>query len=522
MDHHPIENLFNLEPNIFIDKSFDSWAVFCTFAAINLNGMRNSLFEKTPLVRLAVCLMGGILIGEYAVLPFHGLPVFGCVVALALLFWRYENVQSVMIAVCFMVLGALLMERQQQSLGEAWPEGEVQYEAVVLSLPVEKPKTMAVDVLLTGNGRKLKCYIYKDQRSRALQIGDGLRIQSRIQADRTFVASWKWHKAEVSLTRLSYLERTKLVFLKWRGSLLQRLSRQGIGADQYAVVAAMALGDKSFLTRELKDAYSVTGASHILALSGLHLGMIYTLLSFFVIGRRWQTFSQIMLILSIWAFVLLVGLPVTAVRSAMMMSVYALLSLGHRDRMSLNTLAFTLMLMLVLNPRALFDVGFQLSFAAVTAILLIVPLLEGVFPRPYLQEHRAVRWVWGMVTVSCAAQIGVAPLIAYYFGRFSTLFLLTNLIVIPTATLILCLSLTVLAFPSLASVLAMVVSGQNEALKMVAAIPGATMEGLHPSILQVVMVYVITCSLAILGCRLGWLPPSGGSGCRSRHIRHGS
>ena len=120
--------------------------------------------------------------------------------------------------------------------------------------------------------------------------------------------------------------------------------------ESYAVVATMALGDKSALTIELKDTYSVTGASHVLALSGLHLGIIYTLLSLLIAGRRWQMLSQLVLILSIWAFVFLVGMSVSVVRSAVMLSLYALLSLGHRDKMSANTLAFTAIVLLMINP----------------------------------------------------------------------------------------------------------------------------------------------------------------------------
>ena len=133
------------------------------------------------------------------------------------------------------------------------------------------------------------------------------------------------------------IERTQQYFLHQRTLLLQRLETAGLSDDQYAVVAAMALGDKSSLTRDLKETYSMTGASHILALSGLHLGIIYALLSMLVVGRRWQMVSQVAIILSIWAFVFLVGMSTSVVRSAVMLTVYALLAIGHRQKMSVNT-----------------------------------------------------------------------------------------------------------------------------------------------------------------------------------------
>ena len=483
--------------------------------------MRNVILEDAPLVKIAVCLMAGIVAGDYWELPVPMLFVLAGIVVVTMLLWKYENLQSLAIAGCFVVLGVLLIQRQKASQAE-WPEGEVCYEAVVLSDPIEKPKTMAVDIMLTCNQQKLKCYLYKDDRSRALCIGDGLCIQSRIRPNNdwqrgsfnyrryleihgfsgsTFVSSWKWHKAEISLKNLSRLERARLFFLKQRSLLLQRFVHQGIDGEQYAVVAAMVLGDKSALTQELKDVYSITGASHVLALSGLHLGIIYTMLSLLIMGRRWRMVSQILMILAIWAFVFLVGMSTSVVRSAVMLTTYALLSLGHRDKMSLNTLAFTAIILLMLNPISLFDVGFQLSFMAVASILILMPQFEKLFPQGYLLDHPLQKWIWSLVAVSFAAQIGVAPLIAYYFERFSTYFLLTNLIVVPAATLILWLSMVVLVFPSLAYLLLYIVGLLNTILAKISTLPGASIS-LHPTALQVAMVYVVIAASCLLIGRL--------------------
>ena len=492
--------------------------------------MKNKPFwNEAPLLRLAICLMAGIVVGDLVAAGWWLLAIFVAIVVLALLLWKYEQWQSLAIAVSFVVLGWWLMERQKASLMVAWPESEVCYEVVVISEPVEKPKTMAVDVLLAESGRKLKCYLYKDDRSRRLRIGDGLKLQSRIETNtewrrgsfdyrryleihgftgRTFVSSWKWQKAKISLAKLSRIERMRLTFLKHRSRLLEKINMQGKDSDAYAVVAAMALGDKSALTQELKDVYSVTGASHILALSGLHLGIIYALLSLFVFRRRWQVLSQMIIILSIWAFVFLVGMSTSVVRSAMMLSVYALLSLGHRDRMSVNTLAFTAIVTLMINPMSLFDVGFQMSYVAVLSILLFTPLMEGTFTAEYLMSHRVVRWFWGIVAVSLSAQIGTAPLIAYYFGRFSCYFLLTNFIVIPAAMLILYLSLLVLLIPSLAYILFNIVAMLNSLLTKMASIPGASIDNLHPTKIQTTMIYVIIVAVYLLAVKFTYIRAS--------------
>ena len=393
---------------------------------------------------MVICMMAGIVVGDSVGSVSWLWPILIVLLVATLLLWRYAVLQSGGIAVCFVLLGWLLVQRQETKLRVSWPEKEVIYEAVVLTDPVEKPKTMAVDILLTGSRQKLKCYLYKDDRSRNLKIGDGLRIQSRIRPNsewrkgsfdyrrylevhgftgQTFVSSRKWQKAQISLRNLSRLDRTRLYFLTLRSRLLERLAtdqttpnpparlcrllptgrKNSGGEDQHsdalAVVAAMALGDKSALTQELREVYSVTGASHVLALSGLHLGIIYMLLTFLFGGKKLFTFSlfHLFTLICIWAFVFLVGMPVSVVRSATMLTAYALLSLGYRDRMSVNTLAFTALLVLLVSPLSLFDIGFQMSYMAVFAILLLVPLSECLFPPGYLMEHRIVKWLWGII-----------------------------------------------------------------------------------------------------------------------------
>jgi competence protein ComEC len=383
------------------------------------NRMRNSLSETAPLVKIAVGLMAGIVMEKFMMLSFTIFPLLVGVVLLAGCLWRYERLQSAVLVLSFVVLGAVLMQRAQQ----------------------ETP-------------------------------------------------------------HVSRLDRSKTYFLEQRARLLDRLSDHGVDGSVYAVVAAMALGDKSQLTKDLKDTYAVTGASHILALSGLHLGIIYTLLSLLLSHRRWQVVSQVVIIVCIWLYVFLVGMSASVVRSAVMVTVYALLSLGHRDKLSVNTLAFAAIVMLLFNPLSLFDVGFQLSFMAVLAILLFYPLFENLWSQPFLLDHRVFRWLWTMLAVSCAAQIGVAPLIAYYFGRFSCYFLLANLVVVPAAALILYLSLSVLLIPSLAYLLIYIVDTLNQLLVSIAALPGASIEGLHPTLLQVSMVYVVIAAVYLLVDRL--------------------
>ena len=289
----------------------------------------------------------------------------------------------------------------------------------------------------------------------------------------------------------SHMERVQQRCLYYRQELLDRYRTQTAEEEQFAVLAAMTLGDKSALTKELRETYSVTGASHILALSGLHLGIIYLLLFRLTLGRRRSWLSQVIIILSIWAFAFLTGLSTSVIRSATMISIYALFSVGGRHRSPVNILCFTAIVMLLVNPASLFDIGFQLSFSAVLAILLLMPLFESFFPEHYFEGRPLQHYIYNMVGLSVAAQIGVAPLIACYFGRFSTYFLLTNFIVIPAATMILYGALLVMMIPSLAPVLLGFVGILNKALGWVSQMPCASIDGLHPSVLQICLLYVV-------------------------------
>jgi len=463
--------------------------------------------------------MVGIIISDMAMFCLSllmGLMII--VIFIAILLWKYPLIQSLFILICFLFLGLLLGTRYRIQGNVIWPSGQVTYEAVVISSPIVKKKTVSFDIILVNNQHKLKCYVYKDARSENIRLGDGLKIQSRIRSNHewrkgsfsykrfltihgftgsTFVSSWNWRKTQVSLQGISFIERSRLYFMQLRSHLEERLLIQGMDDEVYGVVSAMVLGDKAGLSRELRDIYSITGASHVLALSGLHLGIIYVLLTL-LFGQRSRVFSQFIIISCLWTYVFLVGMPISVVRSAVMLTVYSLLSLGQRDKMSVNTLAFTVILLLIVNPWLLFDIGFQMSFIAVFSILLWMPISEMMLSQKYLMTHRVLKWVWSMIVVSCAAQLGVAPLIAYYFGHFSTYFLLTNFIVIPIVTLVLYLSIVVLFLPSLAYLLIYIIGFLNAVLRNISLLPGAVIGNLHPSVLQVLMTYVVIGAVWIL------------------------
>ena len=468
----------------------------------------------------AVAFVIGIIAGQHAELSACWLLFFASLVA-AFLLHRYPLWRTAAVLLCMAALGGVRSSAVQRQYDRVtWPDGYVNYEAVVVSEAAEKPKTVGMDVVIAGDGRKIKCYIDKNDESLRLTVGDRLQLRSRIDRNDdwqrgafnyrrylevhgftglSFVHANDWQPLPRSWQGLSAWQRLRLHFLCYRHTLLKRYQSMRADNEQYAVVAAMTLGDKSAMTSDLREVYAVSGASHVLALSGLHLGIIYMMFSLLTVGRKSRFVIQILAVLGIWAFALLVGLPISVVRSAVMISVYALLSLLGRSRAPLNALALAALIILIVSPYSLYDIGFQLSFAAMLAIIVVQPILNSLIHREWLFAHPPLRWAWGLATVSVTAQLGTAPLVAYYFSRFSTWFLLTNFIVIPATTAILWLAIGTFLIPELGSLLLLIVSRLNAALSFVATrLPYPSIEGLHPSAVQTAAVYVIIIATFII------------------------
>lgn len=302
---------------------------------------------------------------------------------------------------------------------------------------------------------------------------------------------------------LSSFERTILKAQDFRQQAELQLHTLHIGEQDFAVIAAMAMGDKSALNQETKEAYSISGTSHILAVSGLHIGIIFQLIILLLGGKRRSKLTIILSTTIVWAYVIFIGFPASAVRAATMLSIYSMVLLSLRPDPTLNTLALAYIIMVLVNPFNIFDIGFQMSFLAVGSILLFYPLFFCL-----LSSHsNIIRAIWGLFCVSLAAQIGTLPLIVFYFGRISCYSLITSFIAIPAATLILylCVLLFILSPLTYISFLASSIEGLmqlvmnvltsitqfiNTAFRLTSMLPGASIEHVHLSLLQLAILYV--------------------------------
>ena len=230
--------------------------------------------------------------------------------------------------------------------------------------------------------------------------------------------------------------------------LYERLAAAGLEGDELATTGALTLGYKEDLDPELKHRFQASGAAHVLAVSGLHTGILYGIVLWLLTlgGRikpryenrlgRWAI--SLVIIAIMWGYAWLTGMTPSVVRAVLMVTVVEIGRMAYRDSLSVNTIAAAAVLILLARPMDLWSVSFQLSFAATFTIVLFAQWAEKYLHRKSLKGWygRLTAWIMGTVVVSLAAQIGTLPITIYYFGQVSPYFLLTNLIVLPLAALL--------------------------------------------------------------------------------------
>lgn len=222
-----------------------------------------------------------------------------------------------------------------------------------------------------------------------------------------------------------------------RREIIKQLKRENFSSEEMAIFQALILGDRRDLSDDLYKDYAAAGAIHILAISGLHIGILLWLLNFLLKPldrfRKGKIIKTILIICLLWSFALLTGLSASVVRAVSMFSFIAVGMQLNRKTSTLNSIFVSLFFLLIFNPYYLFQAGFQLSYLAVTGIVLFYPLLY-----PLITIRR--KWLdyfWKLIVVSLCAQIAILPVALFYFHQFPGLFLLTNLVVLPFLAIIL-------------------------------------------------------------------------------------
>ena len=390
--------------------------------------------------------------------------------------WRWRWLFGVMAGMAFFLWGGISVVHQRETVQYDWDGEPAIYKGIVESVPEVRGKTFRAEVrvdvqrLSNGNWKRIDRNILlswmPDSLSKPLACGDSV----------CFYAKVSYPFSEKELTRFDYgdyllrksISGTALAYAgNWRCtgkprslsvSQLAKVCQQqvvdvyrswGFDQDVQAVVSALTIGEKTDLTPELKAMYSAAGVSHVLALSGLHVGILSCILlwlfyplTYLKHGRKILAFLVVCLL---WFFAFISGLSSSVVRAVVMYSLYTFASFCSEERFSgMHSLVLAAFLMLIYNPFFLFDISFQLSFTAVFSILAFYPL----FSRWLCIKNCVLRYVWNTLSLSISAQLGTLPFILYYFGSFPTYFLLVNLVVVILAGGILMLTLVALCIAS--------------------------------------------------------------------------
>lgn len=401
--------------------------------------------------------------------------------------------------------------------------------AEILEIPKERLRNVSftVRMLAINSGKdwleadgKILLYLEKNEKSLSLKPGDKIvfspdfsEIQNKgnpeefdlkkyltynliLSAD--FLSSDEWQKIDSNLPI-----GIKQKFLRFRELLIGILKEAGLNDDELAVASALTLGYKDKISESLKRSYSSSGGMHILAVSGLHVGIIYGiimfLLSLFKLNNL-KIVKFIIVVSSVWFYALLAGGSPSITRAALMISVFSLGETIGKHSNSINSLLLAAFIILLIKPYTLFDLGFQFSFVAVLGILLFYTRIYELFSF----KNKILDKIWSLTAVSIAAQLATFPLGLYYFNQFSNYFLITNYCLIPLATIAIWLTLAIFVFSvlgfgtfTIGKILAFIAKVMNNAVVGIESLPFSVTRDVFIDEIKLALIYLILLSFFI-------------------------
>jgi len=516
---------------------------------IELAGMQPSAdlsFSKTPFIRLLLPLITGIILQWYLqVATIVLLLVFAVPAFLLTLFfflplaqrYRWQWVTGLLLSILLAVAGAWLTWRKDITHRSDWFGHHYQAgDVLVFSLTeplTEKANsfkaTATVHTLLRGKKTipvtgQIIVYFRKDSLPAGLQYGSVLLTKTLLQpiknAGNPGGFDYKRYCRFQGITAQLYLQhhqvvvtgynngnRAKRLLYSLREKVIRLLQQYIPGPRESALAEALLIGYKDDLDKGLLQSYSNTGVVHIIAVSGMHLALIYWVLNLLLapLKKRKQTRWLLPLLVTglLWLFTLLAGGAPSILRAAVMFSCIMLGQLIGRRGSIYNTLALSAFVLLCYNPFWLWDVGFQLSYAAVLSIVLFYKPVYGLL---YIR-YKLLDYCWQLMAVTIAAQLLTTPVSIFHFHQFPVYFLITNLLAVPLSSVILVGELLLLALaivPAAATaagwLLGQLIRLMNAIIMQVEQWPFALWDGLLLSIAQVILLYVLvtTVSLALI------------------------
>jgi competence protein ComEC len=493
------------------------------------------ILKTIPVIRLLLPLMVGILLQYHLDIPLFPFYIVGAVGLLLFLFYQLLNtakkfsfrwISGTAITILFIAVGGILsfvknIEHNPQWIGKYYKENF----PVMLTLQepiVEKPKSFkalakAKAVLIDGkwqpvNGDVL-LYFRKDSTKPNLDYGSQIVLAKGltpiINAGNPGGFNYARYCSFQNISYQAFLNDDAFISLQttsknWfdnaliqsRTKVLSILRENIKDPNQLSVAEALLIGYRDDLDRDLVQSYSNTGVVHIIAISGLHLGMIYGLLVFLFQPFRkykWSRFVKPLTILFVlWAFTFIAGGASSIMRSAIMFSFIVVGESLKRKTTMYNSLALSAFVLLLINPFNLWDVGFQLSYTAVLSIVVFQQHINKWF----YTKNKLLKGLWSLNSITLSAQILTLPIVLYHFHQFPTLFMFTNLFAVPFSGLILYAELLLLVTYFIPYVGAFVgkaigwgVELMNSFIQRVDTLPFAVWPSLQINIPQAIILY---------------------------------
>ncbi|MCB9363412.1 MAG: ComEC/Rec2 family competence protein [Flavobacteriales bacterium] len=435
---------------------------------------------QIPLIRFIIPFILGIVIAIY----FPSQPLWTNY-SLAILFvtytslllikkinssYKFKWVFGVLIYLLFLNLGVSITQQKSNRLKPFLINNTNNQVMIgeVISPPIINEKTVKTTIALKGlktsdhwssSTGNVIVFVQKDSLAKTLKYGDYISFSPKLEnvpePKNPNEFDYKKYLSFHLIHQQSYLKSSNWSVIdnahnnnlfnfanQLRTKLISILEENGLQGNELGVASALVLGYKNNIDAQLKNAYSGAGAMHILAVSGLHVGIIFMVfnyvLQFLDKIKYGFILKAIIILLLMWTYAFITGLSPSVLRASTMFSFVVLAKTIKRNSNFFNTLAASAFVLLIYNPLYIMDVGFQLSYIAVIGIVIIQPWLSNF----YIPKNKIVTYFWDLTTVSVAAQIATFPLGLYYFHQFPNYFFISNLIVIPFAVIILYLGLT--------------------------------------------------------------------------------
>lgn len=358
-------------------------------------------------------------------------------------------------------------------------------------------------------------YLKRDSTSLTLTRGDLLLIDAKLlpptAPKNPDVFDYRAFLQRKGISLTAYLDSHSWVLLEHRKgfspldaarNLQLRFSdlfaKNGLSGPEYSVITAILLGNDDTMDPTLKSDYAAAGVSHILCVSGMHVGIIFMILNFLLkpmdYSRRLRFVKSLLLIFAVWFYAAVTGLAPSVQRSATMFTFVTVGGMLRRHVDIFHSLFASMFLLVLINPLLIFEIGFQMSYLAVFGIVIIQPRLSALC-RP---KTKVVNYFWELICVSIAAQLSTFPLSVYYFGQFPNYFLLSNLSVMSLSFIVIVTGVSLLALswcPPVAGavgwLLAHEIKLMNGIIFFIHSLPYSVTENILFSLLQTMLIYGI-------------------------------